>query len=55
MKVSVIIPFHKELTLLADCLQSLEEQRVEEMEVIMSYKPANNFSISGSGTGLLNQ
>lgn len=35
MKVSVIIPFHKGLSFLEDCLQSLVEQSYEEMEVII--------------------
>lgn len=35
MKVSIIIPFHKGLSFLEDCLQSLVEQRFEDMEIIL--------------------
>lgn len=35
MKVSVIIPFHKGLSFLEDCLQSLVEQSYEDMEIIL--------------------
>lgn len=35
MKVSVIIPFHRGLSFLEDCLQSLAEQSYEDMEIIL--------------------
>ncbi len=35
MKVSIIIPFHKGISLLEDCLQSLLEQSFRDMEIIL--------------------
>lgn len=35
MKVSVIIPFHKGLSLLEDCMESLMEQTYEDVEIIL--------------------
>jgi CDP-glycerol glycerophosphotransferase len=35
MKVSVIIPFHKGLSFLEDCFQSLIEQSYQDMEIIL--------------------
>lgn len=36
MKVSILIPFHKGLSLLEDCLQSLVEQTYKDFEVILA-------------------
>jgi CDP-glycerol glycerophosphotransferase len=35
MKVSVIVPFHKGLSFLEDCLQSLIEQTFDDMEIVL--------------------
>ena len=35
MKVSVVVPFHKGLSFLEDCLDSLVEQNYNDMEVLL--------------------
>ena len=41
MKISVIIPFHKGLHFLADCLDSLSEQTEKDFEVLIIFSSAN--------------